>query len=1179
MAKICSRILAVRLGEIIKNNPRIMTDAQRGFLRNGSVLQCIHAALDVFEDAKEKGQELYAVAYDLEKAYDSVQLYSIIAALERFNLPSGFVNFVRNGLFNAQSCFKTPYGLTKPFQLRASVRQGDPLAPLLFIMVVDALHEGLKCNPLSGQRTGYRFQGNLDLVISSLGYADDTMVFAETWSDVWKAHTWVREFCRAHNLSINWKKTRFFGSDWNGEKELRGLWPVQGDKFDEKTSTFPLQKSQKIVLRSPAESFRYLGVWINMSLTWETQRERMNSTIMCHLRRMRSNKLQAHEKVMMTRELILAQLDMGFQVATIPQLVLQKWNSAIVHTLVSGEKWPTAFSLNPQAINCLANIPDLATHYQVRRLGEAVIRLNSQFSIAGMTARARWDKLERRNGRIGPRSTNRLADILSEGRRLLGAEVQERQEVLWDLEDLQKLIAGRIPKGSLVTAFTDGSTEPRSEISGAGICLVSEGKEIWAGGFRINSEGRNYVSEYAAACLAIALVPSDSPLELIEDNQGAISSQKEDNPTERRRVRSAARAWCNTFRFFKNTRKARTRISYIRAHTQRGDFCSQGNEAADEIAKWARRQQLPPLDPPGEERYVLIVGGKVVKNDVFGPLKEFCLRKALNRWAALRSQGALVRIDSQGVLDQSFRAMRLAHEYNKGDLWLFYVFAVCNWLPTNYRRSKGVDRDGFCQLCTGNVMETQKHLLQCPALLPSIQKLQNKAASFLDKLLQGNSINDPQEDFVTQTVAYLRRFFVRDAREGLLITDAKLFQLVRMFVSTNKDRMGLSRKNCKKHIERILQQRKCDCPRFRKHSCYLRNCWRTPITFLHLVRDILHVNCEGMADALSHSAAFGRWCSEFPGDTYFGAEFDFFQAKLEGENTFVNPPFNSVSSQSNILIRVVERCLKLVQTLEPTRVVLLLPTFSGRGGTFALERALASGYCSIIAQFPPGNFFFEPPDSYYLDSKVKRAFDGGVSILLISSPTSLVSDPIDWFLWKTRVRDWAAVNGAIVNFPPHPLDHSLPGMIPRAIRTPSSLLAPLSLLPWLEAGRVAKLPAEIPQLESRSADVLLKLGKSNWLAVSLGVFLGDIRRSKLPDDLILRWASAALWDFYNIWELRGKLVFKRRKFQKSLGTCRSPFHGVPMRCVSGRKPCGCVADVTIPLPFREPTPLRDLLRK
>lgn len=468
-------------------------------------------------------------------------------------------------------------------------------------------------------------------------------------------------------------------------------------------------------------------------------------------------------------------------------------------------------------------------------------------------------------------------------------------------------------------------------------------------------------------------------------------------------------------------------------------------------------------------------------------------------------------------------------------------------------------------------------MLCCPALLSSLRKLQNKAAGFLDELLQGSSIHDPQEDFVVQTVRYLRRYLPADG-EGLTITDAKLFQLVRKFVSTNKDRMGLSRKHCKKQIERILQRRKCTCPHFRRHTCYLRNCWRTPLSFLHLVRDILHINCEGMADALSVSTAFSRWCSEFPDDTYFGADFDFFQARLEGENIFVNPPFNTTASQSNILFRVLERCLKLVESPEPTRVILIIPTFAGQGGNFALQRALVSPYCSVIAQFPPRNFFFEPPDSYYLNSQMKRAFDGGVSILLISSSNSLVCDPIDWPLWKTRVQEWARLNDAIVEFPPHPLDQSLPGLLPRAVRPPQSLSSPLSLLPWLEIGRVGKLSTTLPQLEPKVTGALRELVNCNWLAVTLGVFPRSLWSCKLPEDFLLRWESAALWDFYSVWELRCRLVFKRRRFSKSLGICRHPFHDVPMLRLSGRKPCGCTVEVAgaNKLPS-EPTPLRVIL--
>lgn len=197
---------------------------------------------------------------------------------------------------------------------------------------------------------------------------------------------------------------------------------------------------------------------------------------------------------------------------------------------------------------------------------------------------------------------------------------------------------------------------------------------------------------------------------------------------------------------------------------------------------------------------------------------------------------------------------------------------------------------------------------------------------------------------------------------------------------------------------------------------------------------------------------------------------------------------------------------------------------------------------------------------------MKRAFDGGVSILLISSSNSLVCDPIDWPLWKTRVQEWARLNDAIVEFPPHPLDQSLPGLLPRAVRPPQSLSSPLSLLPWLEIGRVGKLSTTLPQLEPKVTGALRELVKCNWLAVTLGVFPRSLWSCKLPEDFLLRWESAALWDFYSVWELRCRLVFKRRRFSKSLGICRHPFHDVPMLRLSGRKPCGVLISCLANLP-------------
>ena len=212
----------------------MMTPSQRAFLRDGSTAQCLNITLNVLEDFREKFKKdqkatLFLLAYDQEKAYDSVQEYTIRASLERFNLPERFISFVLCNLRHATSCFKTFYGPTREFQVQTSVRQGDPLSPLVYICITDVLHEGIRSNPLyHNAKPGYRF--HWELRVASCGYADDVLTFAQSWRQQWMMHQWILDFCHAHAFKLNINKCRYFISNWQ-KGDFRWLPSLDGQKI------------------------------------------------------------------------------------------------------------------------------------------------------------------------------------------------------------------------------------------------------------------------------------------------------------------------------------------------------------------------------------------------------------------------------------------------------------------------------------------------------------------------------------------------------------------------------------------------------------------------------------------------------------------------------------------------------------------------------------------------------------------------------------------------------------------------------------------------------------------------------------------------------------------------------------------------------------------------------------
>ena len=111
------------------------------------------------------------VSLDYQKAFDTVEKKTIIAALKCFNFGAQFTKFIETILKkNTQSAVKNGGWLSNWFTTSRGVMQGCCVSPLLFVLVVELLAIKIRNrDDTKGVLRDSVLQDNLNL----LQYADD----------------------------------------------------------------------------------------------------------------------------------------------------------------------------------------------------------------------------------------------------------------------------------------------------------------------------------------------------------------------------------------------------------------------------------------------------------------------------------------------------------------------------------------------------------------------------------------------------------------------------------------------------------------------------------------------------------------------------------------------------------------------------------------------------------------------------------------------------------------------------------------------------------------------------------------------------------------------------------------------------------------------------------------------
>jgi len=119
---------------------------QHAFLRGRSIEDCIRLFNERFFSAKERGEEFYVLLVDFAKAFDSVSRDYLFLLLRQLKAPEWLVNVLK-GLYTnvkAQPVTGGTHNIT--IAMLDGLKQGCPLSPLLFILVIDPLLQDLHAN-------------------------------------------------------------------------------------------------------------------------------------------------------------------------------------------------------------------------------------------------------------------------------------------------------------------------------------------------------------------------------------------------------------------------------------------------------------------------------------------------------------------------------------------------------------------------------------------------------------------------------------------------------------------------------------------------------------------------------------------------------------------------------------------------------------------------------------------------------------------------------------------------------------------------------------------------------------------------------------------------------------------------------------------------------------------------
>ena len=792
IGRLINKIMAQRLGTLLKQH-NLLDEAQFAFLPGGdiheplnSILQCYEQSLHAELNTDQK--QCYIISYDISKAYDCIRWESIENALITIGASNDFIDFVMNSLKGTKSSIKTNIKgrVTPKVELHKSIKQGCPLAPLLFIILMDELHRNLRTTG------GYELGRT---TVSSRGYCDDTAILAGDVHTLKQMNKITYRFFRKHGLLVSEKKTMVTGRNRDGTDFKENIyWPGTGKPLTNKTC---------------AESIKYLGLHINMNLTWDTQIKKLESSLHNITSRIQSNQVSILQGSMLIRDVLIPKFENSFKHITASDKQIEHWDKVIAKSISKRaglgnrqiHKSSIFTTIRATTLNnsyLLAKTTSLFTqltkHSELQKEYQNIFEkttknpsMNKKRNASPLSGIAEAIRMTTQNNIIIEHNTSytrkervtqiTLASINKEAtqkdpitKELNGKTqiitLKEEKIAIRDTYDLWEIKRNKNTPPPIYTKpiimCTDGSTY-KSWPSGAGIAIMETGskhRELWGiPGMRWRIENsNNHEAELAAINKAIRSVEIWRPITIYTDSDTSIKVIRKQRlsklPTNKTTME--ARPYIISILRAIEKRESRgvpTTIIHVASHTGKRDLQSIGNSEADALAKWEARSQMEnatgPDDAPqvttdinkmqNELKYIIkirttrtddkgetTITDTPIHGNIRKHIKVHTNNKTIKEWATRHKRGELIREAPKQICDLIKEAWK-----DMTSKKLTFFLDILNQADKHHF-TDGSKNLNYCTRCTqGVVADTYHRIAGCP----SIANLWNQAFEKIWKIL------------------------------------------------------------------------------------------------------------------------------------------------------------------------------------------------------------------------------------------------------------------------------------------------------------------------------------------------------------------------------------------------------------------------------------------------------------